>query len=124
MERIGTLLYRRFIEGGETRRSMVKMTPSSPPSPWKEFHFYFFFFAGNIVLTHPTSIRRLFTNELNGVSPTDYLTIGTDQQIDSNIVISRMHVNDIQSNVINNMQRFAEYVAVIGRNNVVDSEYP
>lgn len=100
-----------------------KNEPDTAASSMKGISFWFLF-AGNIVLTHPTSIRRLFTNELNEVSPNDFLTIGTDQQIDSNIVISRIHVNDIQSNVINNMQRFAEYVAVIGRDNFVDSEYP
>lgn len=79
-------------------------------------------FAGNIILTHPASIRRLFTHQLNGVSPNDYLTIGTDQQIDSNMFITSVHVNEVQSNVINNMQRFAEYVALIGQDNIVDSK--
>lgn len=74
------------------------------------------------MLTHPTTIRHLFTNELNNASPDDYLTIGTDQQIDSSIFISKILVNEIQSNVINNMERFAEYVALIGRDNVVDSK--
>lgn len=83
-----------------------------------------FFFAGNIVLTRPTSIRRLFTEQLNDVSPDDYLTIGTDQKIDSNVFISAIHVNQIESSVINNMQRFAEYVALIGRDNVVESKSP
>lgn len=78
--------------------------------------------TGDVILTYPTSIRSLYTDELNGVPPKDYLTIATDQQIDSIISIPGIHVSDIQSSVINNMPRFAEFVALIGRDNIVDSE--
>lgn len=74
------------------------------------------------MLTHPTLIRRLFTNELNNVSPDDYLTIGTDQKIDSNVFISKVHVNEIRSNVINNMPNFAENVVLLGRDNIINSK--
>lgn len=120
------VLFRRSIEKEEIHQSMVGYMRQHTTSSMKRNSFFrrvFFLFAGNIVLTHPTSIRRLFTKELNDVSPDDYLTIGTDQQIDSSVFISKIHVNEIQSNVINNMQRFAEYVALIGRDNIVDSKF-
>lgn len=79
-----------------------------------------FQFTGNVVLTHPTSIRRLFTNELNDVSPDDYLTIETDQTIDSNVFISKIHATEIRSNVINNMPNFAENVVLLGRDNIIN----
>lgn len=71
---------------------------------------------------YPASIRRLQTDKLNDVSPSDYLTVATDQQIESNVFISKIHVNQIQSAVINNMTRFADFVAVHGKDNVIESK--
>lgn len=51
----------------------------------------------------------------------DFLTLSTDQIIDSNVFISKMHVNNIQSKVFNDMKRFAENVAVMGRDNIIES---
>lgn len=77
---------------------------------------------GNVIFTNHTKIGNLFTGELNGVNPDDFLTITTPQKIETNLYILGMHVNELQCGALNNMPRFADNVALIGENNVINSK--
>lgn len=77
---------------------------------------------GNVIFTTQLRIGSLFTGQLNGVDPDDFLTITTPQRIETNVLISGMHVNELQCGALNNMPRFAENVALIGENNVINSK--
>lgn len=75
---------------------------------------------GNLIFAKPATIQNLFTNELNDVDPTDFLTITTNQTIETNIVLSGIHAPELRCGAINGMPRFAENVALIGEDNVIN----
>lgn len=77
---------------------------------------------GNIIFTKRATIQNLFTIDLNGKDPDDFLTITTDQIIETNMFLQGMHVPELKCGAINNMPRFAENVALIGENNIINGE--
>lgn len=70
------------------------------------------------MLSSPTSVGHRFTNEIYDVSADYYLTS------DSIVFMSKIqiHVNDVQSDMNNNVQCSEEFVALMSRYNIVASK--
>lgn len=70
-------------------------------------------------MTEATTIRNLLTDDINDFPVNEFMTLHTDQFIDANIFITKIHVSDIVCNTLNDMPHFSSNVALIGQNNVI-----
>lgn len=79
-------------------------------------------FSGKLHLKNRATIKNLFADKINDQSTIHFMTLTTDQTIDSSIYISKFLVNDIQANGVNRIDDFHKRVAIIGQENIVQGK--
>lgn len=61
------------------------------------------------------------TNFINQMPVNDFMTLSTAQRIESSIYVSKIHTTQIDAQTVNQIEDFANVVALIGRDNVIES---
>lgn len=76
---------------------------------------------GNLFVSFPTSTQSILTNEINGVPVANLMTLGTDQVIDTNLFVKEILApGGVNAKIFNDYTDFAQNVALLGTNNVID----
>ncbi|XP_055324263.1 uncharacterized protein LOC129578933 [Sitodiplosis mosellana] len=79
--------------------------------------------SGNLYFSKALNAVYLLIDETaNGSFITDLMTLSTDQIVESNVYIPEIMTDgDVNARIFNNMKYFANNVALIGRDNAIDS---
>lgn len=68
-------------------------------------------------------IASIIIDDLNGHLPTELMTMSTNQTIESNVYITEILTSDANARIFNDMQYFADNIALIGQNNVIECRF-
>lgn len=76
---------------------------------------------GNLFISFPTSAQSIRTNEINGFPIANLMTLGTDQVIDTNLFVKEILApGGVNAKQFNDYKDFANNVALLGSDNVID----